>query len=139
MSHLKINSPGVVHEQVVGEAVIVNLDNGHYFSTDQVGAVVWSMIAQAHSVAAIMTWATSTYDDSGSVQQDLEAFLGELQSSQLVSVVAEPPEPSADVGQQEAPKVYEKPELHTFADMEELLLLDPVHDIGEQGWPSLPQ
>jgi hypothetical protein len=26
--------------------------------------------------------------------------------------------------------------LHKYTDMEELLLLDPIHDVDETGWPN---
>ena len=31
---------------------------------------------------------------------------------------------------------YEKPKIETFSDMKDLLLLDPIHDVDETGWPS---
>lgn len=34
MSHLQINAPGVIHEAIDGEVVIVNVDKGLYFSSD---------------------------------------------------------------------------------------------------------
>ena len=27
------------------------------------------------------------------------------------------------------------PELHKFTDMQELLLVDPIHEVTEEGWP----
>ena len=31
---------------------------------------------------------------------------------------------------------FEKPVLQKHTDMQELLLLDPIHEIDEKGWPS---
>jgi hypothetical protein len=28
--------------------------------------------------------------------------------------------------------------LHKFTDMQDLLLVDPVHDVGDAGWPHRP-
>lgn len=33
------------------------------------------------------------------------------------------------------PAGYRPPVLEVFADMQDLLLLDPIHDIDEVGWP----
>ena len=47
-----------------------------------------------------------------------------------------PPEPESGNGSCPGPATYSKPELHVYSDMEELLLLDPVHDVGDEGWPN---
>ena len=33
--------------------------------------------------------------------------------------------------------MYGLPALERFTDMEDLLLLDPVHDVEEMGWPHV--
>jgi len=30
---------------------------------------------------------------------------------------------------------FEKPKLQKFTDMQDLLLLDPIHEVDEAGWP----
>ena len=30
---------------------------------------------------------------------------------------------------------YEPPQLMKYTDMQELILLDPIHDVDEKGWP----
>lgn len=137
MAHLKINTPGVVHETVDAEVVIVNLDNGLYFSTDQVGTSVWGMLAEGRSVEAILDWAHSTYDvENPELTADLNAFLTQLEDNQLVVPVDDPPQPEPNSLTPPVPAAYVRPELQVYSDMEELLLLDPVHDVGDAGWPN---
>lgn len=31
---------------------------------------------------------------------------------------------------------FEEPIFHKYTDMEDLLLLDPIHDVDETGWPK---
>jgi hypothetical protein len=33
---------------------------------------------------------------------------------------------------------YQAPILEKFTDLATMLLLDPVHDVNEEGWPHLP-
>jgi hypothetical protein len=28
--------------------------------------------------------------------------------------------------------------MHVYSDMRDLLMLDPIHDVAEEGWPSRP-
>ena len=34
---------------------------------------------------------------------------------------------------------FEAPTLDRFDDLQGLLLIDPIHDVGDAGWPLLPQ
>ena len=36
-------------------------------------------------------------------------------------------------------KAFAKPKLSKFGDMQDLLLLDPIHDVDQQGWPNSPE
>ncbi len=135
LSYLSIAGPSVVHETIEGEVVIVNLDKGLYFSIDGVGAHIWAMIVAGNSINEIRTWGTGTFGNVGNVAADVDEFLADLQSNDLVREVAEAPG-VGDVDLSTTPAAYEKPALHVYADMEELLLLDPIHDVsGEAGWP----
>ncbi len=136
MAHLKINTPGVVHETVDGEVVIVNLDNGLYFSTDQIGTNVWGLLAEGKPVDAILDWASTTYGDHPETTADVNAFLTQLADNQLVVAVEDAPEPEPNIATPPVPAAYVRPELQVYSDMEELLLLDPVHDVGDAGWPN---
>jgi Coenzyme PQQ synthesis protein D (PqqD) len=125
----------VVHEAIEGEVIIVNLDKGLYFSTDGVGACIWAMIVAGRTADEIQLWASDALDDSEAVAVDVAEFLDDLRENELVRVVAEPPD-DGDFDLPAAPATYEKPTLHVYADMEELLLLDPIHDVTEDaGWP----
>ena len=98
MAHLKINTPGVVHETVDGEVVIVNLDNGLYFSTDQIGTNIWGLLAEGKPVDAILDWASTTYGaDHPDTIADVNAFLTQLADNQLVVAVEDAPEPEPNI------------------------------------------
>ena len=135
LSYLSIAGPAVVHETIEGEVVIVNLDKGLYFSIDGVGAHIWAMIVAGNSTNEIRAWGTGTFGAVDDVAAEFDEFLADLQGNDLVREVAEAPG-GGDIDLSTTPAAYEKPALHVYADMEELLLLDPIHDVsGEAGWP----
>ena len=136
MTYLRVNTPGVIHEAIDGEVVIVNVDKGLYFSSDGVGAKLWSLITGAESVDSLVKWASETYDAPADVVvQDVQAFVTQLQENELVVPLDAAPEAEAAADSSPNPATYSKPELNVYSDMEELLLLDPVHDTTEEGWP----
>ena len=132
MKSIRINEPNVVHETVDGEVVIVDLDSGLYFSTDGVGAAIWTLIVQGRTPADIAAWASDTYGPH--VLTEVEEFVTSLRDKSLIVDCENSFEAiETDVI---APGVYTVPELLVYSDMEELLLLDPVHDVSEDGWPN---
>jgi hypothetical protein len=125
----------VVHETIEGEVIIVNLDKGLYFSTDGVGACIWAMIIAGRTADEIRIWATGALDAGDAVSADVTEFLDDLRENELIRTVLEP-RGGDDFDMPAAPATYEKPTLHVYADMEELLLLDPIHDVSDDaGWP----
>ena len=135
MSRLCIAGPSVVHETIEGEVIIVNLDKGLYFSTDGVGACIWAMIVAGRTADEILLWATDALDAGEVGTVDVTEFLDDLRENELISTVPETPD-GGDFDLPAAPATYEKPTLHVYADMEELLLLDPIHDVSDDaGWP----
>lgn len=139
MGYLGIERPAVVDESIDGEVIIVNLDKGLYFSIDGVGAYIWSMIGAGRTVEEIHAWIDDAFGDSAEFDADVDAFLGDLETNLLVTPTDT--EPSDLSGAPENPPAgYDKPMLHVYSDMEELLLLDPIHDVDPAaGWPHASQ
>lgn len=140
----KINVPQVVHETIDGETVIINLDSGNYYSLREVGAVIWNLIAQGADEAHIVEMLTQRYNGQPeTMSQGVNALLTQLQAEQLIT-----PQPSDETNAQPVhtePEQTEKqdfvmPVLESFTDMQDLLLLDPIHEVdAAEGWPKQPQ
>jgi hypothetical protein len=137
-SVFRINTPGVAHEMIDDEVVIVHLETGRYYSIDLIGAQVWKLVDGGHGKADIARWATSRYNGQvDAIEAALNGFLSELEAEGLIvpdsrTPAGEPPNSSDD------PVEFVPPELHKYTDMEELLLLDPIHQVDETGWPNTP-
>jgi hypothetical protein len=73
--------------------------------------------------------------DPGRSATDVDALLSELRGYNLLI-----PDATERTGQPElngaAPGAYEAPKLSAYTDMQELLLLDPIHEVDESGWPN---
>lgn len=129
------NTPAVASEIIDGEAIIMSLDSGSYYSSSGVGAAIWSLILERRTLNDIKTAIRGAYEAKAEiVESDLQSFLDSLLSENLVR--AEPVD-SAAAGTQLAKKdePYARPEIAAYTDMRDLLTLDPIHDTAEMGWP----
>ena len=130
-------SEEVAAKVIDGEAIIINLANGVYYSMDKVGAFVWDLLQTGHTLEEVIAAVTTRYDVS---REQAEANVREL-VQELVQenlVVASENGVSAATQEQveEQEKMpYELPRLNIYRDMGDLLALDPpVPGLGDTPW-----
>jgi hypothetical protein len=113
-----------------GEAIIMNLSNGMYYSMDQVGAAIWTLAESGHTVGRIGEVLAARFGiDRQTANRDVADLIEHLASEELVVVSenggshgapADAPIPEFDEGQP-----YTPPVLNRYDDMADLLALDP--------------
>lgn len=140
-SQFRINAPTVISETIDGEAIIINLDTGAYYSLRETGAAIWQLIEQGATGQAISAELIQRYDSSlPTIEAGLQSLLDELVQDQLIV-----PHDGERTLPQSAGSIptdchrklpFTPPTLEKFTDMADLLLLDPIHDVSEQGWPA---
>ena len=139
----RINHPKVVNETIDGEVVILNLERGHYYSLTSVGMEIWTLIEHQASVPEILAALGERYDhDPEQLHRSVADLIAEFEREELVQEAnggpaSAPASVNGRRGDEAGPKrVFEPPVLRKYTDMEDLLLLDPIHDADETGWPA---
>ena len=130
------NSADIAAKVIDGEAIILNIANGLYFSMDQVGAVVWGHIEAGCMSGEICDAVAARYEiDAATAGNDVSALLDALLKEGLIlrteandtATVLSPPVASR--------LPYVPPELHRYDDMVDLLALDPpMPGLGDTTW-----
>ena len=132
------NRPLVVSDTIEDETVILHHGTGRYFDTAGTGAFIWGELEAARSPRAI---ARDLVVRSGiSVEIALAAvrsFFTELIDNDLISKQCG--EGLAGPGSTTGPTTYSVPTLGVHTDLADMLLLDPIHDVGPTGWPRRPE
>jgi hypothetical protein len=131
-----INPKQIVHETFENEVLAINLDTGTYYSLPGSSSGLWSLLAQGAAVETMVRMLAEAYHcDSSSMCQAVYQFLERLREEQLIvpdMSGSDPPELKPVAG---ATTSFVSFELNKFTDMQDLLLLDPIHDVEEAGWP----
>lgn len=138
---LKINEPNVVHDTIDGETIVLNLLTGNYFSLDGTGALIWDCIRDTGKWdAAIGILSRENPALLEEIRQSVAAFVETLKEENLLisTNMNDLPEISPELEHRliQAGRSFSKPVLNKYTDMQELLLLDPIHDVNERGWPE---
>lgn len=108
------NRPDVLDEVFDGEAVLVNLRRGRYYALDAAATEVWRAVVAGEPLP------------DGSA-----GFVHRLFEEELVVCSGALPDADSDTG---------GPLMQVFTDMEDILLLDPIHDVDYDaaGFPARP-
>jgi hypothetical protein len=123
------NNRDVAAKVLDGEAIMINLARGTYYSLDKVGTLVWELIEGEHTLAYILEALTLTFEVSPeTAEADLQRLVGEMLDEGIVVRVANEVEqnaapPTTEAGT--AKLAYTPPELSIYRDMADLLALEP--------------
>ena len=136
----RVNTPHVILETFADEVVIVNLESGNYYSLDKAGAEVWALLAEGLPWPRIVRHLGRLYlEPEAELDRHLRGWMAQLLAENLLVEVdnvaaADRDEPAAPLAEKRS---FVPPVLHKYEDMQELLLLDPIHDVDEAGWPKV--
>lgn len=131
----------VIHEVIEGEAVIIDLTSGAYYSLDEVGAQVWEWLGAGATRDQVVDLVHERYDaPRETVDQAVRAMIDELVAENLAVPDDREGGPMAllQAGENKAEvrRPFTPPHVAKYTDMQDLILLDPVHEVEPTaGWP----
>lgn len=132
-----VDAPSAVSEVIDGELVVMNLATGNYFSGAGVGATLWSCFERALSEEAALAEVMAIYQvERDRLQADIVEFTRTLQGHGLLRRGPATQTTTTVAAAHRQP--YDSPTLTLYTDMRDLLMLDPIHDVSEEGWPTRP-
>ncbi len=147
MSRVQL-SPWVTHERLDDEVIAINLETGAYYALDGVAADCWTLVAAGQNPDDIVTILDARYDATAdTVRDDVTAFLAALVEQGLGAETDEPAssngsgngsgngDGAAAVTADGVTRAYTVPALTRYDDLDDLLLLDPIHEVDDAGWP----
>jgi hypothetical protein len=127
----------VASKVIDGEAIIINLANGVYYSMDKVGALVWDRLQVGHTLDDVITAVTGSYDVAREQAESNVLDLVEelVQENLVVSTENGAAAPTGRAMEEQERAPYDIPKLNIYRDMGDLLALDPpVPGLGETPW-----
>ena len=132
----------MVSDTVDNETIIVDLDTGSYYDLNRSGSAIWGSLVKGATPAEIAADLVARFEaDPARAERDVDGLVARLADERLIAPLdgVTGPAPSGNGGPPEsgvAAGSYESPVLNKHSDMQELLLLDPIHEVDEAGWPS---
>jgi hypothetical protein len=126
----------VVFEAFPDETIAVNLETGRYFSLDPIGAETLELLTSGRELGATIEHLAVRYDaDPVGVELAVVDFTRRSLAEGLLQAACERSSADACPVPEAAGIAFSPPTLIIYSDMEDLLLLDPIHEVDATGWP----
>ena len=126
----------VAHESFEDEHIVVNLESGKYYALRAEAADIWVLVLAGLDVAAIGTELARAYSgEAGEIARAVSTFLDLLVAEALLT-----PTPAAPATATSIParhRAFTTPTFELHHDLQDLLLLDPIHEVDAAGWPVM--
>jgi hypothetical protein len=132
----RINDPDVTAETFEDEVIVINLANGRYHSLRGTGAWLWHALTaglgRSEAIDRLLGANAADPDAAGQAA----AFIDRLTAEELL--IAAPERAGGATAELQTPGAFLAPLIETFNDMENLLAIDPIHEVDVRGWPHTP-
>jgi hypothetical protein len=136
MSFYRINKSRIVYEMLNTEVIVIDFNTGNYFALIHVAKLVWQFLEQEVSMQKMVQILSNAFRcEPDIIANDLKVFFDELLQNGLIE---EGSEISAGMANEFNIDgwVYDPPKLEKYSDVQNLLLLDPIHEVADGGWPE---
>ena len=138
------NQPRIALESIDGETIIIDFETGLYYSARNEAYLVLEMILAGLTLDEIVHFCAQHSKQGVEVIKPLvEAYISALLEAQIVipatdSIASEKQEVDAALADHAiwSTGTFNPPALESYKDMQEILLLDPIHDTNTKGWPE---
>lgn len=129
--------PHVIFEEADSEVVVVDLVRGIYYYLTGTAAYLWMALHAGKSFSETVASLSDAIELIAEVSDDCERFTLDLMNEGLLKPCEKMAEaaPSAPDPKDFVTGKYVPPSIETYSDLQDILLLDPVHDVDESGWP----
>lgn len=134
MSYYQIDSPNVIYEVLDSEVVIIKFDDGNYYHLSGSGAEIWEYLIKGFSTEQILEMLRQKHP-TVKMQEEVQELINQLISENILQEM-HPSEKLEITPLAPSNETFETPKLEKFTDMQELFLMDPIHDVAASGWPN---
>ncbi len=130
----KVTDTHISHDTQGNETVVIDFSGGTYYSLVGTASTMWVLAASGATDAVIVETLTSRYDgDAAVIADQTTSFLADLIARGLL--VASDSTFDAAVTARVTRTSWSEPKLEAFNDLNDLILMDPIHDVDDAGWP----
>ena len=125
-------SDAVISETMGGETMVIDTESGVFYSLRGVASAMWLAVESGMSATDLAAALQARYPEVEAPHTEVAGFLAPLTQDGVVTVGDAPTSATAPLAW---PDTYSPAVVERHGDMNDLLLVDPLHDVDDTGWP----
>lgn len=130
------NLQSVVSENFDNDTVLINFLTGTYFCLRGTAPFIWNSMQTPMTIERIAAMVAA---DPAEARDTVREMIETLVAEQCVLPVEVDEAEIGDLPRQAQVMSYTPPVIETFRDLQELITIDPVHEVEDNdGWPHRP-
>ncbi|WP_141500880.1 hypothetical protein [Paenibacillus luteus] len=135
----KLNDEKMFYDIADGQAIIINFVTGMYYGASALGSMVLDALMQGKDPKQIVDKIKNNEGCVVDIDQRVERFIAALTEKEIF-ISDHQPYSQESLGDFVIVDRDYSLELNEFAEVQDLLLADPVHDVeADMGWPKLKE
>lgn len=137
--HYVLNEPAVASQLIDGETILIHFDRGRYYSSANLGSEVLQRLLEHQSPERLVELLVAQFALESSIATEAVAVFIDTLTGEGLLVPTAPPGASngTPLDARFASSTFQPLVLEVHSEIEDLLRLDPLHDVDETGWPSV--
>lgn len=141
----RINTPHIVYDFIEEETILINLKNGNYYNIDKYGSVIWEILAKSGDIDLFIDVVTQLFHlPDEQTKADIGVLITDLLAENLIVPLKVEEIPQIPMKIDSIKEIisgkltdFQCPVLNKYSDMRDALMLDPIHEVDERGWPTM--
>ncbi len=133
--NLTIEAELVEHERINGEVIVISFKSGKYFSLSGSAADIWTLCTNSMSQSAIISVLKEKWNTPIDIQEQISNFIDECISSEIIREIEESESSDNSLPDDFERSSWQRPNLMVFGNLQDLIMVDPVHDASLIDWP----
>jgi hypothetical protein len=131
-----VDHANISWERVSGEVIAIQLNTGKYYSFSSVAADIWSLADKGVNFQNVLDVLRAFYSSSEIAESEVKEFISKCFIERLL-IQCESENQSFDLPNDISRVAWTTPQLNEYSDLQDLILVDPIHDVDDSGWPNL--
>jgi hypothetical protein len=141
---ITINRKNALFDIIEDEVIIINLESGNYYGLANYEVAIWKLLEQVTNEENLISYLSGINPDhKDNISVDIPRYIVSLKSEGLALDTDEAITSDLDLDQNLVNTLrsnpYKTPLLEIFDDMQDFLLVDPIHEVDENGFPINPK
>ena len=133
----KLNESKMFADVTNNVAIIINSETGIYYAINNCGSIIFQAIIDGCSMQSIVDKLKSVKNSPIDIEQKLKLFVDDLLQKEII-IEGEQSSKIPNLDEEVIKKDNFEMKVSEYADAQEMLLADPIHDVDEEeGWQPI--